>query len=110
MNNYKIVSILHNGKDGERGSVRTEGTHHSRVGRIIQFDWRNIKIGKSLVANYIKDENGNDYFGFGMITSIVKDLDFIDEGVCQIETLNSIYVLEQIDIDPAYLFYQKDDV
>ena len=100
MSYFKITSILHSGNKGKRGAVRTDGRYPTRINRIVQFDcWKNIKIGQPFVMNYIKDENGNDYFGFALITSIVKDWDFIYDGVIKIETLNSIYELEQVKME-----------
>jgi hypothetical protein len=98
MSYFKIISILHSGSKGKRGIVRTDGRYPTRINRIVQFDcWNDIKIGQPLVMNYVKDEDGNDYMGFGLITSIVKDWDFIYDGVIKIETLNSIYELEEIN-------------
>ena len=94
MSYYKIKSILHSGKKGERNTPRTDGRYPLRIGRIIELndDIKNGDIISNMpfVLKYVKDENGNDYNGY-LQTSKVIDWDFVYENVIRIETLNSIY-------------------
>lgn len=97
MSYYKIKSILHGGRKGERGTPRTDGRYLMRIGRIVEFDVKNIVIGYPFVWEYIKDENGNDYSGLYFTTSFVKDWDYVYDNVIRIETNNSIYEFERIE-------------
>jgi hypothetical protein len=99
MNYYKIKSILHSGRKGDRNSPRTDGRYPMRINRIVEFDVKNITIGVPFILNYIKDENGNDYTGFYLTTSFVKDWDYVYDNVIRIETNNSIYEFKRIEGD-----------
>lgn len=101
MSYYRISSILHSGRKGERNTPRTDGRYPLRIGRIVELN-DNIKNGDiilnmPLILKYVKDENGNDYRGYYLQTSRVVDWDFVFENRISIETLNSIYELEKID-------------
>ena len=93
---YKIKSILHNGRIEERNTPRTDGRYPMRVGRIIELDVINLKEGQQLILDYVKDENGNDYRGMALFCSIIKDWDYVFDNRIKIETRNSIYELEEI--------------
>ena len=97
MDYYRIKHILHSGRKGERNTPRTDGRYPIRIGRIVEFDTKDIVIGIPFILNYIKDENGNDYRGFHLTTSFVKDWDYVFDGVIRIETNNSIYEFEKIE-------------
>ena len=96
---YKIKSILHSGRKGDRNTPRTDGKYPMRINRIVEFDVKNIVIGYPFYFDYIKDENGNDYTGFYFRTSFVKDWDYVYDNVIHIETNNSIYEFEKVEGD-----------
>lgn len=103
MSYYRIKEILHSGRKGERTTPRADGRYPMRIGRIVEFDdsINNgcIMPGRPMILNYVKDENGNDYSGFYLQTSVVLDWDFIYDGVIRVETNNSIYELEKIEME-----------
>ena len=100
MSYYRIRSILHSGRKGERNTPRTDGRYPSRINRIVELndDIKNGDIISSMpfTLKYVKDENGNDYIGY-LQTSRVVDWDFIYENVICIETSNSIYEFERVE-------------
>lgn len=98
MNYYRIKSIAHSGRKEERNTPRTDGRYPLRINRIIEFDERDIKIGHPFYIYYIKDENGNDYIGW-LVTSMVVDWDYTYENIIRIETLNSIYEFEKVELE-----------
>ena len=93
---YKIKSILHNGRKGERNTLRTDGRYPLRIGRIVEIDTKNLLVGDQLVLDYVKDENGNDYIGFSLYCSVILDWDYVFDNRIRIETYNSIYELEEV--------------
>lgn len=99
MSYYRIKAILHNGKLGERNTPRTDGKNPLRINRIVDINDHpfngDIKLGERLLMKYVKDENGNDYFG-GLATSWVVDWDYSSENEIWVETKNSIYELEKV--------------
>jgi hypothetical protein len=97
MNYYRIKSILHSGRKGERNTPRTDGRYPLRINRIVEFDEEDIRIGFPFCLNYVKDENGNDYSGFILRTSHVVDWDYVYENRIQILTNNSIYEFEKVN-------------
>ena len=94
---YKIKSILHSGRKGERNTTRIDGRYPMRIGRIVEFDPKDIVIGQCFWFDYIKDENGNDYRRYEFRTSFVKDWDYVYDNVIRIETNNSIYEFERVE-------------
>ena len=99
---YKIKSILHNGRKGKRGEPREDGRYPLRIGRIVELDVDNLIEGIPLILTYVKDENGDDYRGYYLQCSIIKQIDICknnDYGdhVC-IETNNSIYEFEALEV------------
>ena len=99
MKQYKIKSILHSGRKGKRGTPRTDGRYPLRIGRIVELDTKDLIKGYSLILDYVTDENGNDYRGYHLCCSIIKDWDYIYENVVRVETNNSIYELEEVSED-----------
>ena len=57
MNYYRIKQILHSGRKGERNTPRIDGRYPMRIGRIVEFDVKDIVVGQCLWFDYIKDEN-----------------------------------------------------
>ena len=99
MSYYRIKAILHSGKLGERNTPRTDGRNPLRINRIVDINDHpfngDIKLGERLLMKYVKDENGNDYFG-GLATTWVVDWDYSSENEIWVETRNSIYELERV--------------
>ena len=107
MSYYRIKSILHSGRKGERNTPRTDGKYPFRVNRIVEINDTeindssiyigNIITGYPLIVHYVKGENGEDYSRFYLQTTAVKDWDFIYDGVIRVETLNTIYEFEKVE-------------
>lgn len=98
MNYYKIKSISHNGKYAARYIPKTDDSSMARLNRIVEIEERSIIIGMPCFFNYVKDADGNDYSRYALITSYVVDWDFIFENVIQVETENSIYEFERVEV------------
>lgn len=103
---YKIKSILHSGSQGVRGTPKTDGYNLPRVNRIIELDDSNyfgtIRKGSFFIARYVKDANGKDYsyeHSIAFCSSKVVDWDYVYENVICVETENSIYELETVDME-----------
>lgn len=86
---YKIIDIKHR----KTNETRTDGRYPLRIGSTINFY---IKPCAGVVAllNYIADNEGNPKMGT-LRTSTVTDIDENNNHII-IETLNSIYILEEI--------------
>lgn len=97
MSYYRIKSILHSGRKGERNTQRTDGRYPLRINRIIELNDKDIIIGVPLVITYVKDENGDDYRGYYLHTSYVVDWDYEFDNLIRIETNNSIYEFEKVE-------------
>lgn len=93
---YKIKSILHSGRKGKRGEPREDGRYPLRIGRLVEVDTKDLIVGDQLILDYVKDENGNDYKGFSLYCSAIKDWDYMYVDRIHIETNNSIYELEEV--------------
>lgn len=93
---YKINSILHSGRKGERGTPREDGRYPLRIGRIIKLDIKYLREGIPLILDYVKDENGNDYKGYLVCTTII-DWDYVYNDVIRVETKNSIYEFKEVE-------------
>ena len=93
---YRIKSIVHTGIKGDRGTPRTDGRYPLRIGRIVELDTDDLEIDNQLILDYIKDEKGNDYSGMSLYCSIIVDWDYAYDNRIKIETLNSIYELEEV--------------
>ena len=89
--------VLHSMK-GKRNTPRTDGRYPLRIGRIIELDTKDLTIGNQLILDYVKDENGNDYSGKSLYCSTIKDWDYVYEDRIKIETNNSIYELEEVEM------------
>lgn len=96
MKQYRIKSILHSGRKGERNTPRTDGRYPLRIGRIVELDTKDLKEGYSLILNYVTDENGNDYRGYYLQCSVIKDWDYVYDNVVRVETNNTIYEFEEV--------------
>lgn len=93
---YKIKSILHSGTKGKRGTSREDGRYPLRIGRIVELDVKDLREGMSLILDYVKDENGNDYSGYHLVCSAIKNWDYVYDNVIRVETNNTIYELEEV--------------
>ena len=93
---YKIKSILYSGSKGKRGTPREDGRYPLRIGRIVELDVKDLKEGIPLILHYVKDENGNDYRGYHLVCSAIKNWDYVYDNVIRVETNNSIYELEEV--------------
>lgn len=96
---YKIKSIRYSGsKSTIRGYERTDGRYPKRVGRIVaNIPLEKSCVGKPLVLQYVKDENGNDYSGYCLNCSLIVGIHNVFNKIVCIETLNTIYELERVE-------------
>ena len=92
---YKIVNILHSGRKGERGTVRTDGRYPLRIGRVVDMKISELQLGKYLFLDYILDENGNDYSHNYLQCTRIIDVTMKGFGYISVETNNSIYIFEE---------------
>lgn len=90
MDKYKITSITH--LDGE---PRTDGRYPKRIGRIVEEPDIHL-LNRPLFINYITDENGNDYRGYVLRTSLVQSARKKGNTIT-VTTLNSIYTFEKVE-------------
>ena len=99
MGYYRIKSILHSGTYGKRNTPRTDDRYPLRINRIVDLNddplHDDIELGKSLAIKYVKDEKGNDLWGY-LVTSCVVDWDYVFNNMIRVETNNSIYEFEKI--------------
>ena len=87
---YKIIDI----KYRKTNETRTDGRYPLRIGSTIVFYIRPC-AGVVALLNYITDNEGNKKNGV-IRTSTVTDI-FEENNQMIIETLNSIYILEEVD-------------
>lgn len=95
METYKIKSISHSGKKGNRGIERTDGRYPLRIGRTVGIDLKDLIIGTPLILSYIKEEKGNDYSGYYLQCSRIQNIHIVSEKIFTVETDNSIYEFEK---------------
>lgn len=100
---YRINSILHSGSQGVRGTPKTDEYNASRVNRIIELDddicHGSIHKGFPVMTRYVKESDGSDCKReYGFISSIVEDWDFIYDNIIRVETCNTIYEFERVDL------------
>ena len=95
--NYRIKSIKHSGRKGERGLSRTDGRYPQRVGRIVKININDLTIGVPLILDYVKDENGNDYSNFYLRCSIINEIHIVSNSLFCVETNNTIYEFERVE-------------
>ena len=93
---YKITKITHSGTKGERGQDRTDGRYPMRIGRTVELDLDNVKLGKPMIINYLKNADGSDYSNMCLRTSSVVSIISAASAVF-IETMNSIFTFEKTD-------------
>lgn len=94
---YRIKSISHSGRKGNRGTPRTDGRYPLRIGRTVNLDISKLISGVPLILNYVKDENGNDYSGHYLNCSRIQGIHIVSENLFVVETNNSIYEFEKED-------------
>lgn len=92
---YRIKSIKHSGKKGERGTDRTDDRYPMRIGRTVEVTPFDIVPGVPLWINYLKDSDGSDYSNMTLRTSFVVDVDGNDD-LFTVETNNSIFEFERV--------------
>lgn len=91
----KIERITHSGTMGERGTERADGRYPLRIGRIVNLDIKNIKIGHPIIAEYIKDSDSSDFTWKYLLTSpVIKTIE--TTGTISIETMDSIFEFRKI--------------
>ena len=84
---YKIIDILHTGHHGEKGERKIGEKYDNRRGRIVRVNTEEHSWYGGLVFK------GVGYPGL-YTTEFVKEYD--EDGYHYIETINSIYKLEEI--------------
>ena len=67
-----------------------------RIGRIVDLDVQQIRVGKPMNLNYLLDAEGSDYSKKHLITSSVTNLNKLERKLI-IETANSIFEFEKIE-------------
>ena len=94
---YKIKSITHSGRKGNRGTPRTDGRYPQRVGRIVKINLKNLVLGTPLILDYVKDENGNDYSNKMLNCSRIQSTHMVTSKLLVVETCNTIYEFEEVE-------------
>lgn len=85
--------VLKNAVYADTGRKRLDGWYPEWVGMTMQF--RPIPIGWIAQFRYVKDNDGNPYYG-GMHTSPVVSVDIAtDESIVEIKTMNTLYTFEK---------------
>ena len=93
-NNFKILDITHSGTKGERGTPVTANKYDGLIGCPVRFDTDDIHIGQSLTMYIVpKAHMHYDYWTISCIQSVDYDK---ENKVLVIETLNSIYYLQEV--------------
>ena len=92
---YKIKRIIHSGLRGTRGIDRTDGRYPLRIGRTVDLNLNDIKIGCPMILKYLKNADGSDYSNMVLKTSNVVGIYGVDELFACIETVNSIFEFER---------------
>ena len=91
---YKIIGIVHSGKKGERGTPVSEDKYDQLIGCHVSFDIDKIYLGYGLTM-YLKPGDHPYYDWWTM--SCLQRVDYDEEdNILTIETLNSIYYLEDL--------------
>lgn len=93
---YRITKITHSGTKGKRGQNRTDGRYPMRIGRIVELDLDNVKLGKPMIINYLKNADGSNYSNMCLRTSSVV-LIISTASAVFIETMNSIFTFEKTE-------------
>jgi hypothetical protein len=93
---YKIINISHTENSGKRGETRKDGRYPLRIGRIVDLDFQQIRVGEPMNLNYLLDADGSDYSKKHLTTSSVTNLNRLERKLI-IETANSIFEFEKIE-------------
>lgn len=95
---YKIIDILHSGRKGVRNTPVDEPKYNGLVGSIVTIKGEelieNCKQFEPLRLNIISGDSEYDEFK----TSVVIGLALDWQAHYRVETINSIYVLEMINL------------
>lgn len=67
------------------------------IGRIVDLDVQQIRVGKPMNLNYLLDADGSDYSKKHLTTSSVTNLNKLERKLI-IETANSIFEFEKLKI------------
>ena len=91
---YKIVSIVHSGSRGERGTPVTEDKYDGVIGCEVRFDPDDIHIDYGLKMDFVPW--AHRLYDWWTISN-VQSVDYDDEdNILVIETCNSIYYLADL--------------
>lgn len=93
---YKIINISHTGNSGKRDETRKDGRYPLRIGRIVDLDVQQIRVGKPMNLNYLLNADGSDYSKKHLTTSPITNLNKMERKLI-IETVNSIFEFEKIE-------------
>lgn len=85
--NYKIIDIQHSGNKAEKGLPKVGDKYDRRRGQVVTIDFDEYEPGNILVFN-------QDTRAFLYTTPFVGITN--DEHYIYVETVNSIYVLEEV--------------
>ena len=91
---FKILNIVHSGTKGERGTPVTEKKYDGLVGCEVRFDINNICVGYSLILHIVPWMH--KYYDYWTISAIERIDHDEEDGILILETLNSIYYLEEL--------------
>lgn len=96
MKRYKLLSILHNGRKGMRLDPVSEEKYNGMVGSIVRIDeLEKVRKFKS-IRMYIECHQLYDYWDTSSTIGLVYDF---SENKYYLETLNTIYVLQELEDD-----------
>ena len=92
---YKIVEIMHSGREGLRYTWVTDPKYDGVVGSIVTIKGsiEDIKQYSFVKMDFVKTDSLYDYWTTSEVLEIVKDTN----ERYSIETANAIYVLEQVN-------------
>ena len=92
---YKIVDILHSGEKGTRGERVDEEKYEGMIGSLItpEIPFDDIRQFDPAVWTFIQTESKYQYFHTSSVFWVVERE---EDGLLEIETFNSVYLLEEI--------------
>lgn len=92
---YKIVEIMHSGREGLRYTWVTDPKYDGVVGSIVTIKGsiEDIKQYSFVKMDFVKTDSLYDYWVTSEVLKIIKDTN----ERYSIETANAIYVLEELD-------------
>ena len=94
INKWKILAIKHNGVKGERGKNVTDLKYDRLVDSIVIFDLEYVEVGRTFTFIFDSFHPRYDWW----TVSVVERFDLNeDDGILEVETMNSIYYFELID-------------